>query len=228
MTEETKTKYVSFHDIAKSKKQMLTIMSPITKESVEFPAFVVDYSDKYGVQWSSEESFGRTDPIKSYQSTTRNISIAVSVLAMDAEHGDRNFEEYSRLIRMLYPVYSAPLASSGANARTILAPPILDVQMMNYIYSPSDPTGFLRGCISGLTFKPDFSIGHFIKSDGSIIPKKFDISFDFAPQHRETLGYDQTGRFLRQNFPYDQAVRKSGERSNGPPGNGGNKALKGD
>jgi len=213
---------VTFQNIAERKNQMLYIASIATGASVKFPAFIERFSDSYNVSWGNENSFGRVDPVKPYQSTSRRISVGITVLAPDFAKGQENFTQYSKLIQMLYPVYSEPLHVGGSKGRTIKAPPILKIKMMNYIQSPSGDDGLL-GCISGLSFDPDFNMGHFIQSDGTIIPKKFNISFSFVPQHDAEIGFDTSGGFLSSTFPYGQPQGEIVQRqsdSTSPTGQG--------
>ena len=199
-----------FHNIAEQMNQMLIIRSITTGRSVKFPAFIESFSDDFTVQWGSEASFGRVDPVMPYQSTTRQISLAVSVLSPDKQKGIENLQQYSQLIQMLYPSYGPPLSPTGGSAgRTITAPPILKVKLMNYIQSPDGSDG-LTGCIRGLKFDPDFGLGHFIRRDGTLIPQKFTISFTFMPQHDRELGFDSNGDFLTPNFPYGEQQNTSG------------------
>ncbi len=196
--------FTRFHDIAERMNQMLHVTSVTTGLQVKFPAFIDSFSDNFNVSWGSEESFGRVDPVMPYRSTTRQISLGISVLAPDEEKAVENLQQYSKFIQMLYPVYSAPLDEGGSAGRTIVAPPILKVKLMNYIQS-ADGTDGLFGCIRGLKFDPDFNIGHFIRPNGDLIPKKFTINFTFMPQHSTELGFgDSEQRFLTPNFPYGE------------------------
>lgn len=204
-----------FHDIAKSLEQMLKITSVPTGHSVEFPAFIDSFSDNFTVSWGSEESFGRVDPVIPYRSTTRQISVGISVLAPDKGTAINNLTNYSKLIQMLYPSYSAPLNEGGAEGRTISAPPIMKVRLMNYIQS-ADGTDGLIGAIRGLKFDPDFNMGHFIEMNGNLIPKKFTISFTFMPQHTTTLGFGPDSQPLAPSFPYGRSTTVQTDSSSDP------------
>ena len=195
--------FTKFHDVAKGMNQTLIITSVTTGKIVEFPAFIDSFSDSFNISWGSEQSFGRVDPVMPYRSTTRQISLGISVLAPDKQTATENLLQYSKLIQMMYPSYSAPLAEGGAEGRTITAPPIVKVKMMNYIQS-ADGTDGLLGGIRGLKFDPDFKIGHFIKANGDLIPKKFTISFTFMPQHARGLGHGPDGQPLSPLFPYGE------------------------
>ena len=192
---------VKYHNLAESKNQIIQFTSISTGVTVSFPAFVEQFSDQYMVSWGTENSFGRVDPVKPYQSTTRRIQASITILAPNLEKGRENLTEYSKLIQMLYPLYGEPMAKGNSLGRTIKAPPILRIKMMNYIQSPIGDEGLL-GCISGLTFNPNFQVGHFIEKDGTIIPKTFRLNFNFDPQHDSELGFNDDGNFLSSTFPY--------------------------
>jgi hypothetical protein len=205
---------ISFKDIAVGSDHMVRFLHVATGTRVEFPAFITSFSDSYQVSWGTEQIFGRMDPIKPYQGTSRNISLAFDVLSFDLSESRRNMDNYSKLIQMLYPVYGAPL-SGGADGfgRTLKAPPIIRVQFMNLIKSNSDnsPEAGLLGCIGGLSFDPNREAGFFTQSD-EILPKVFNVSFQFTPQHESTLGFEED-RFINTGFPYGRPANtpQSGE-----------------
>ena len=195
---------MNYSDLAKNKNQTLKVTHVATGKEVEFPAFIKEFSDSYDVTWDTIEVYGRMDPVKPYSSTKRMIQVAIDVLAASESEANSNFEKYGKFIKMLYPVYSKPLGGTAAEARTIKAPPLLRVKMMNYIQAPSG--GSLLGCISGLKFNPKFDSGHYVNSDGTIVPTVFDISFQFTPLHEEVLGFDSDSKeFLASGFPYNAA-----------------------
>jgi len=170
---------------------------------VEYPAFVTAFSDSFTVNWSGGGvSFGRSDPVKSYQSTTRRINASFDILGRNKQIAIENFKKYSRLIKMMYPLYSQPLANQKGS-RTILAGPLIRIKYSNYISSPKSADGLL-GCISGVDFKPDYDGGHFLVGpEKNMIPIKYSLNLVFEPLHEEILGEDPTGAFLGGNFPYN-------------------------
>lgn len=192
-----------FDEIAKRQGQMIKFTSVTTGKSVEYPAFVTSFSDAFTVNWSGGGvSFGRSDPVKSYQSTTRRINASFDILGRSKEVAIENFKKYSALIKMMYPLYSAPLANQK-NARTILAGPLMRIKYSNYISSPKSADGLL-GCISGVDFKPDYDGGHFLVGpEKNMVPIKYSLGFVFEPLHEEILGEDPTGEFLNGKFPYN-------------------------
>ena len=194
---------MKYPDLARKTNQMLKVTHVATETSVEFPAFIKQFSDNHDVQWGDISVYGRMDAVKPYKRTGRTIQVAIDVLAGSEQEAVRNFKEYSTFIKMLYPVYSAQLGASAGEARTIKAPPLLRVKLMNYI--EGEKGGGLLGCISGLKFEPDFKMGHYLLK-GDIVPTVFDISFQFTPLHEEVLGFKEesggNGEFGSPNFPY--------------------------
>ena len=195
----------TFHDIAKGSDHMIRFLHVATGIRVEFPAFITEYSDAFQVGWGNETIFGRTDPIKPYQGTTRNISLGFDVLSGDLEQAKTNMKNYSTLVQMMYPVYNKPLSGGfEGRGRTIKAPPILRIQFMNLIRNNSAATTEegLLGCINGFTFNPDRGAG-FYAQENELLPKLFNISFRFDPQHETTLGFDE-GNFINEGFPHNR------------------------
>lgn len=201
---------ISFKDIAVGSDHVIRFLHVPTGVRVEFPAFITQFSDSYQVSWGSETIFGRMDPVKPYQGTTRNISLGFDVLAHSLEDARKNMNNYSRLIQMLYPVYSKPLGGGDRGVgRTIQAPPIMRIQFMNLIKSnsPNSPEEGLLGCINGFSFDPNKDAGFFTATN-EVLPKVFSISFQYTPLHESTLGFEED-KFINTGFPYGRPTSQS-------------------
>ena len=198
--------FTDFNKIAESKNQVVVLKHVATGTSVSFAAFITEYSDNYQVQWGNEQVFGRNDPIKPYQSTTRQMQVGFDVLSHNFENAKENLNKFQTLVKMLYPVYSAPLSGEGGSVgRTIKAPPLLWVKFVNFVQAANGQDALL-GCIEGLNFNPAKEAGYFIEKSGEIFPKHFNISFRFSPQHEDPLGWDATTKeFITDTFPYSAA-----------------------
>ena len=190
-----------FHDITEKNPEIgrITFKSVTSGKIVSLPAFITAFNDNFTIGFGGETTFGRNDPVKHYQSTSRQISVNLDIVAVDGIQAAENFTKYSQLLQMCYPVYSAPIGNSN-NARTIKAPPIWRIKYANYISHP-DGRGLL-GTIGGLSFVPKFEMGHFIDNDNRLIPVVYNMSLNFQPIHEATLGFDEQGNFLEPQFPY--------------------------
>lgn len=208
--------FTDFGKIAESKNQVVKFIHVATGTSVTFPAFITEYSDAYAVNWGDEMIFGRNDPIKPYQSTTRSISLAFDVLSPNMQKAKDNLAKYTTLTKMLYPVYT-PALNSGIQSlgRTIKAPPLIRLKFVNMVQS-ADGNGSLLGCISGFSYQPNRDAGFFVEGGGDLFPKHFNISFTFIPQHENPLGWDSsTGQFLTDNFPYAAGIVTTNDQKQG-------------
>ncbi len=208
--------FTNFGDLAVSKNQSIIFVHVATEKTVFFPAFLTEYSDNYSVSWGNEQIFGRNDPIKPYQSTTRQLQVGFDVLSPDLESAKTNLAKMSMLTKMLYPVYTAPMnGAENSLGRTIKAPPIMRIKFVNMIQS-ADGNGSLLGCIEGFNYAPNAEPGYFIERDGSIFPKHFNISFRFTPQHESPLGWGAEDKeFITDKFPYSAELTPSAENSQG-------------
>jgi len=193
-----------FDEIAKQANQIITFTSVATGQQVSFPAFVTQFSDSYNVAWGGSTPFGRVDPIKNYQSTSRRITAAFDILAKDEDTAKQNFFNFSKLVQMLYPVYSDPVGPNN-KSRTIRAAPMMRIKYVNYIRSETSEHGLL-GCCGGFSFDPKFEAGHILAEDGELIPLVYGISFVFEPLHETPIGSTEQGQFLSGKFPYNQGT----------------------
>ncbi len=212
---------MTFEDIAYSRNHIISFLHVGSGREVSFPAFIRTFSDSYNVNWQPVEIFGRTDPVQNYQSTRRSINISFDVVSDSLSTAKRNMEKYALLKRMLYPVYSEPLSAGyvgtpGAKGRTIKAPPYIRLKFMNYIENISDSSfeEGLLGCIKGFKFDPDIAKnGTFIDEDNKLLPKYFTVTFQFDPQHEETLGWGMDSQFLSSKFPYRAGSERLSEQA---------------
>jgi len=204
--------FVNFADISKGSNMNIQIVHVASGIYVEFPAFLTEFSDQFSVSWGSEQVYGRMDPIKPYQGTQRTLSVAFDVVSYNIENAKDNFYKYNKLIQMLYPVYDEPLSQDGKKGRTLKAPPILRVKFANLIanFAQSSADKGLLGCISGFTFNPNREAGFFLEKN-EVLPKVFNISFKFDPQHEHTIGWEKNN-FLADGFPYGRTATAAGEQ----------------
>jgi len=84
---------------------VLYIQSTITGFIQEFPAFLTDFSQTFQSNWSTEEVYGRNDPIATFQGTKRTISLGFDLPAGSLADATDNLNRCSNLIRMMYPGY---------------------------------------------------------------------------------------------------------------------------
>ena len=84
-----------------------------TGATVHFKAFLTEFSDTYESNWNDEFTFGRMDPISTFQRTKRNIKLSWEVPAASVQEAKFNLAEAERFVSMLYPVYQNIRVSEG-------------------------------------------------------------------------------------------------------------------
>ena len=99
-----------------------------SKKSVFFKAFITAFNENYNSNFTANETFGRTDPIYQYKSTTRKITLSFKVLASSEGEAFENLGRVSLLEQMLYPAYQ-----EKNNATTLTQAPLIRLKVMNLL-----------------------------------------------------------------------------------------------
>ena len=176
---------------------------------VSFKAFITDFSDQYTSNWESEEIYGRMDPVQTFKSTTRTITVAFDVVAASREEAKFNLAKISELATMHYPVYSEHNAKAG-NATALNQSPLLRVKYMNWICKGTNPGGHVQDsgllvASSGFSFAPQMDDLMF-SSNGNLYPKLIKISLTLNVVHEHELGWDDSGKRVK-SFPYNETAK---------------------
>lgn len=192
-----------------------------SKRSVEFKAFLTEFSDDYASNWEPEVVFGRNDPLYNFKNTSRSISLGWSLVAASATESRSNLQKMSLLIRMLYPSYDAETHSdfNGViNAASIVASPLFRVKFLNLIQdvsasSPDDGSDLsatakasisgLVGKINSISNKPNLEAG-FLTQSKRLYPKEINLSCTIDVIHTHPLGWAEES-FRQGGFPYGDA-----------------------
>jgi hypothetical protein len=166
---------------------------------VVLPAFMTSFQESFQSNWERETVFGRSDPMQFYGGTQRTLNVAFKVVASSAEVAKSQLAALEAIMQFLYPNYNANNAYSSA--------PILGIKYENMI---RDGNGHLAGTMGNFSFAPNFDEGvfsprdivgaEFVNRDGlEIYPQSIDVTFDFYPLHKNTLGW-RNGQFLGDSF----------------------------
>jgi hypothetical protein len=177
-----------------NKENIISIYSFSGDSTTDFCAFLTDFSDRSTSNWSSQEIYGRMDPIHTYKNTTRKISIAFDVPSYDIVESKNNYNNINTLMDALYPTYSD---SPGKGDAVIGSPPFFKIRFSNLI--AGDVTKIivadnalvnsgLLGWIDSITFGPELDSGFFVENNEKLYPKLFKVSFTFNVIHEKQLG----------------------------------------
>jgi len=172
--------------------------------TIRFKGFLTQLSDNFKTQWSGTPAYGRMDEIKTFQNTTRNISVGFSAPAFDLAESKRNLAKVSALMRMLYPVYGN---GPGDSATSISKAPLIRVEFANLISSAVSAAGNggLLGTVDGFTFAPNLEHGFFDPTESYLFPKTINVSFNLTVLHEHIAGWTGDNKWAADtadHFPY--------------------------
>lgn len=188
-------------DVTTSPTLALTFEHAPTARTVRFKAFITKFSDKYESTWDKEEVLGRMDPVQTFKSTKRSISLSWDVVAGNIDEARANMESMSDLASMLYPTYEEGAISSA---------PLMRVKFANWVTTPNGAG--LLGSISGFSFEPLMDDQLFCEKE-KVYPKVIQLTCTLDVIHEHKLGYDADKREkLEKKFPYNMASPASPKR----------------
>jgi hypothetical protein len=183
-----------------------------------FKPYLTNYSDNWSSDWAGEQVFGRTDPIYTWRSTGRSISLGFKTVAASYGEAVSNMCNIQKLIKLQYPFY---MSDSPELATTISKGPLVRIKFANLIMgnahdthsvmeggdqlpadwyrrpdsfdTPANPKGLL-GVIKSLSCSPDLEEG-MVEGFGTaaLYPKVWNVSLEFGVLHENILGWTSTG-----------------------------------
>jgi len=110
----------------------------LSGKELYFKAFLTSFNETFSSDWASESVFGRTDPIYTFRSTTRKISLNFKAVAESEGEAYENLAKVQRLIQFQYPAYTELEYSNEGDiektsANTIAQSPLVRLKMMNFV-----------------------------------------------------------------------------------------------
>ena len=176
----------------------LQIIHVATGHQCKFDSFLLrDFADDISTNYSETTVYGRMDPIKTFQNSTRKIKMGFDIVSPSAKEGAGALASVSKLMTFQYPVYE-----QADNALSISRPPLVRVKFANYIrhQDPNRDDGLL--CVmEGCSFSPfdKFELGssaHIHEhSDGKnqMIPQRISVSLNLVVLHEVPIGFSSVG-----------------------------------
>ena len=147
------------NEYAKKSGAKLVFKSTASGQSVEFAAFLTDFSQTFSSEWNTDSVYGRNDPIATFQGTKRTITLAWDIPSSSLTDAQGNLKNCEELARMMYPRYlngmekkkpinknkngkKNPMLKSSKRFQTniISAPPLIKISFANLISSSEAPT----------------------------------------------------------------------------------------
>ena len=195
--------------LAVQKGYYIQIYHLISTTSIYFKAFLTDFADNFATNYNKEEVFGRTDPIQTYQGTTRTINLAFDLVSSNLKEAKANLDKSNMLISMMYPEYGA-----GGSATQLKSGPLFKVKMGNLICRPgldiaggattSAQLDGLSCTISGFKYNPSIDDGFFDPAPGVFYPQTINIDFELTVIHEQDkenfIGWEKKGASGESTF----------------------------
>ena len=80
--------------------------------------------------------------------------------------------------------------------------PLVEIKFGNLIQDPASTDNFLLGWIGTWSANPVLEMGMYTPRPGIFLPKVYNASLDFTPQHRGDLAFDPNKKSTTK-FPFD-------------------------
>lgn len=189
------------NNYATKTNSVITFQSTITKLQVQFKGFITDMSDNFQSSWETEEVYGRMDPIGTFKSTKRTITLGWTIPANSVGEAQSNFDAIRTLTSMLYPGYSAGQMTvngeSFTTANSISKPPLIRLSYANLIQAANGEG--LLGWVDGFNVQPNLEMGFFIENKNQF-PKVYTMSCNFNVLHEHDLGWSTSTKIVQDDL----------------------------
>lgn len=150
--------------------------------TIYFRPIITSLTENLSPEWDKKGAFGRTDPVGTYASTTRTVSLGLELHAFAPEDLDVIYKKLNWLSSLVYPEYDKELLmKSGPVCRMRVG----DVIKSNGLGVP--------GFIESLDFDYSDSIWE-IKKDHKV-PRSVRVSLTFQVLHDTVIGRHSNGNF---------------------------------
>lgn len=173
------------------------------QRTLYFPAILTNFRNAYDTKWNEEEVYGRMDPLGSFNSTSRKVSLGFRIVSTTELEAQDNMAQISAFYTYLYPKYKG----NTSDPTLIQKPPYFEVAFLNLLSSGVQGTG-VKGYITN--FNADTPVGTedtslFFDNQGILHFTDINVSFDIRVLHEFSTGWydDNSGIQGETNYPYN-------------------------
>lgn len=151
--------------------------------TVYFRPFITSLTEEISPEWNKQNFFGRVDPVMTYMSTNRTISISFAVQAFSPEDLKTIYYKLNWLSSMCYPSYDKDLLfKSGPSVRMRVGDLIKGAGSLG-----------LPGVIENISAEYTDSLWELKKNNK--VPMGFRVSLSFQVLHEVPIGIGIDGKF---------------------------------
>ena len=154
--------------------------------AVYFRPLDLQVAESFSPQWNKAQFYGRVDPVATYQSTGRSISISFKLHAFGPEDVITIYQKLNWLVSMVYPEYD--------NNMQYKSGPVVRMRVGDLINAtgPEKANG-LPGIIESLEFDYNDALWE-LKKDFKL-PRSVAVSLTFTVIHDVPIGRGVEGKF---------------------------------
>lgn len=150
--------------------------------AVYFRPFIKSLSENFAPQWNLANYFGRVDPVATYKSTNRTVSLGFKLTCFSPEDLAANYRKLAWLSSMCYPEYEGGAYFAG---------PVVRLRVGDVISSIGGATGKgLSGIITSLDISYDDATWELTANQK--LPRDIDVSVGFQVLHDRAIGITRT------------------------------------
>ena len=157
------------------------IYLPQKNIELEFPAFISSLEDSYTANWKTEQAYGFQDQIGIFQGTSRVIGVGLRIIPENLQDAVSKQNQLNHVVQSLYPTYDSEWIPQSS--------PIIGIKLANLLSNIKTNGGFVYGFLDGFTLAPNFEEAGVFQFGNVLLPKLWDVSFNFNVIHKERPGF---------------------------------------
>ena len=158
------------------------IYLPQKDKVLEFPAFLSSLEDSYTANWKTEQAYGFQDQIGIFQGTSRVVNVGLRIIPENLQDAVLKQIDLNNVVQSLYPTYDDDWIPQSS--------PIIGIKLANLL---SNKGGYLYGFLDGFALTPSFEEAGLFQFGNVLLPKLWDVSFNFNVIHKERPGFNKKG-----------------------------------
>ena len=150
-------------------------------KTISFECADLKISQEFKPNWSTENAYGKMDPIANFTNTDRTAKFSMILLANQLSVAKQMQAKIGKFIQFNYPKYS-----SKGGAAYLSSPPYFKINcLQNKLYTK------LQGFITNVSITPgsDQKVVPLTDNNGRFFERRYDVEFGLTVMHSHIVGY---------------------------------------
>lgn len=154
--------------------------------TIYFRPIITGLAENISPEWNKKQYYGRVDPVATYQSTTRTISLGFQLMAFAPEDVETIYKKLHWLSSMVYPEYDNDFAYKSGPVVRMRIGDVVSAVGTNGIRG-------LPGIIESLEY--DYSDALWELKKNMKLPRAINVGLSFTVLHDTPVGRGSEGKF---------------------------------